>query len=171
MVVVENEVFGANDIVYVHLVAHAHNRETGENSTTVCARKTERYLFLVLIEYRNMEVDILKQGFPKVITDLPEADIQFKGVKGWIAQGESHQIVFFEIEPFAEVSEHSHDSPQWGIVVEGKIELTIGDETRVYEKGDEYFIPAHTKHSAKFLSKCRPIDFFGEKMRYKPKVR
>jgi quercetin dioxygenase-like cupin family protein len=118
-----------------------------------------------------MEVDMLKQGFPRLVTDLPEADIQFRGVRGWIAQGESHQIVFLEIEPSGEVSEHSHGSPQWGIVVEGKIELTIGGETRFYEKGDEYFIPAHTKHSAKFLSKFRSIDFFGEKMRYKPKVR
>ena len=114
---------------------------------------------------------MLKQGFPRLITDLPEADIQFGGVRGWIAQGESHQIVFLEIKPFGEVSEHSHGSPQWGIVVEGKIELAIGDETRVYEKGDEYFIPAHTKHSAKFLSRFRSIDFFGEEMRYKPKVR
>lgn len=118
-----------------------------------------------------MEVDKLKRGFPKVITDLPEADIQFKGVKGWIAQGESHQIVFFEIEPFRKVSEHSHNSPQWGIVVEGKMELTIGNKTKIYEEGGEYFIPAHTKHSAKFLSKFRAVDFFGERMRYKPKVR
>jgi len=112
----------------------------------------------------------LKQGFPKVITDLPEADIQFRGARGWIAQGKSHQIVFFEIEPLARVPEHSHDTPQWGIVVKGKMELTIGNETRVYEKGDEYFIPAHTKHSAEFLSKFRAVDFFAEKMRYKPKA-
>jgi len=25
------------------------------------------------------------------LNDLPEADIQFKGVRGWIAQGECHQ--------------------------------------------------------------------------------
>jgi quercetin dioxygenase-like cupin family protein len=117
-----------------------------------------------------VEADILKQGFPKVITDLPEADIQFRGARGWIAQGRNHQIVFFEIEPFVAVSEHSHDSPQWGIVVEGKMELTIGSETRICEKGDEYFIPAHTKHSAKFLSEFRALDFFAEKMRYKPKA-
>ena len=113
----------------------------------------------------------MQQGFPKVITELPEADIQFKGVNGWIAHGESHQIVFFEIEPSAEVPGHSHDSSQWGIVMEGEMELTIGDEARVYEKGDEYFIPPHIKHSAKFLSKFRSIDFFEEKMRYKPKIR
>lgn len=112
----------------------------------------------------------MRQGFPKVITNLPEADVRFKGVRGWIAQGESHQIVFFEIEPLGDVSEHSHDSPQWGIVVEGKMVLTIDGKTHIYEKGDEYFIPTHANHSAKFLSKCRAIDFFGERMRYKPKV-
>ena len=112
----------------------------------------------------------MRQGFPKVITNLPEADVRFKGVRGWIAQGESNQIVFFEIKPLGEVSEHSHDSPQWGVVVEGKMELAIDGKTHIYEKGDEYFIPAHAKHSAKFLSKCRAVDFFGERTRYKSKV-
>lgn len=111
------------------------------------------------------------KSFPKVIKDLPEADIQSKGVTGWIAQGRNHQIVFLEMKPLGGVSEHSHNSPQWGVVVEGKMELTIDNKTKIYKKGDEYFIPAHAKHSAKFLTKFRSIDFFGEKMRYKPKVR
>ena len=115
-------------------------------------------------------VGTLKRGFPKVITEMPEADVRFKGVRGWIAQGETHQIVFFEMEPLGEVAEHSHNSPQWGVVVEGRMELAIDSKTHVYEKGDEYFIPAHTKHSAKFLSKCRAIDFFAERLRYKPKA-
>ncbi|UCE29032.1 MAG: cupin domain-containing protein [Candidatus Bathyarchaeota archaeon] len=114
---------------------------------------------------------LLKQGFPKPIADLPEADIKFKGVRGWIAQGEDHQVVFFEIERLAEVPSHNHDTPQWGVVVEGKMELSIGDETRVYQNGDDYLIPAHTMHSARFLTFCRVVDFFGEKMRYKPKAR
>jgi len=63
MVVVENEVFGVRDTAYMHLVAHVHNRETGENSTTVYAQKTERYLFLALIEYKNMEVDVVEARF------------------------------------------------------------------------------------------------------------
>lgn len=124
----------------------------------------------MLVRYENVEVDRLKQEFPKIIKDLPEAEIQFKGVRGWIAQGKNHQIVFFEIEPFGKVSAHSHNSPQWGIVVEGKMELTVDGKIEVYEKGDEYFIPALTKHSAKFLSRFRAIDFFAEKKRYKPKA-
>ena len=115
-----------------------------------------------------MAAEKLKRDFPEIIKGLPEADIKFTGVRGWIAQGDNHQIVFFEIEPSAQVSEHSHKA-QWGILVEGEMELTIKGKTRVYRKGDNYFIPAQAKHSAKFLAKCRVIDFFNEKARYKPK--
>ena len=113
----------------------------------------------------------LKSGFPKVITDLPEADIPFKGFRGWIAQGSDHQIVFFEIEPSREVSEHSHAYTQWGIVVEGEMELTVSGKTQIYKKGDDYSIPAQAKHSAKILAKSRVIDFFGEQTRFRPKDR
>ncbi|MCW3981018.1 MAG: cupin domain-containing protein [Candidatus Bathyarchaeota archaeon] len=109
----------------------------------------------------------MKKDFPKIIKDLPEADIEFEGVRGWIAQGENHQIVFFEMERLGEVSEHSHESPQWGIVVEGKMELTINNTTQVYERSDEYLIPARAKHSARFKTRVRVIDFFSEKARYK----
>jgi len=67
-----------------------------------------------------MRVDILRHDFPNIITSMPEADIKFDGVKGWIAQGDNHQIVFLEIKSSAEVSEHSHKA-QWGIVVEGEV--------------------------------------------------
>jgi len=106
------------------------------------------------------------RGFPKVITDLPEADIPFKGIQAWILQGEKHQIIFFEMEPSAQVPEHSHDYPQWGIVIEGKMDLSINGKTRICEKGDEYVIPAQAKHYVRFLSKSRVIDFFSEKTRY-----
>ena len=37
--------------------------------------------------------------FPDMITNLPEADIPFKGVRGWVVQGEDQQVVFLDIEP------------------------------------------------------------------------
>jgi quercetin dioxygenase-like cupin family protein len=64
-------------------------------------------------------------AFPEMITSLPEADIPFKGVRGWISQALDHQIVFMDIEPIGDVAPHSHGE-QWGIVVEGEMELTIG---------------------------------------------
>lgn len=109
------------------------------------------------------------RGFPRVITDLPEGDVQFEGVRAWVLQGRKHQLVFFEMESSVQVPEHSHGYPQWGFMIEGKMKLTIDGKTRICEKGDEYVIPAHAKHRAEFPVKSRVVDFFSEKMRYRTK--
>ncbi len=106
--------------------------------------------------------------YPEIIRNLPEADIPFKGVHGWISQSRDHQIVFFDIEPIGEVAEHSH-GPQWGIVIEGEMELTIGGKTNTYSKGDYYYIPDSVVHSAVFKCRTRLLDFFADADRYKPK--
>lgn len=110
------------------------------------------------------------QGYPKVIMDLPEADIPFKGVKAWIVQTESRQLIFFEMQPDAIVPEHSHSYPQWGMLIEGGMKLTVDGKTRTIRGGDEYLIPAHAKHSVTFLAKTRVMDLFLEKTRYKAKA-
>jgi len=109
------------------------------------------------------------QEFPKVIKDMPEADLLFSGARAWILQGEKHQLIFFEMRPKAKVPEHSHSYPQWGMVVQGKMNLTIDGKTRLIEKGDDYLIPTGAKHSAKFLERTRVMDLFSEKTRYKAK--
>jgi len=101
---------------------------------------------------------------------LPEADIQLKGVKAWILQGEKHQLGFFEMQPEAIVPEHSHTYPQWGMVIEGKMNLTINGKTRLVQKGDEYLIPSQAKHRATFQTETRVMDLFSEKTRYRIKT-
>jgi quercetin dioxygenase-like cupin family protein len=108
-----------------------------------------------------------RTGYPEVITRLPEADISIKGIRAHVLQGEKHQLVFFEMEPCALVPEHNHEYDQWGMMIEGKMELIIDGKTRTCEKGDEYVIPAHVKHRARVLSKSRVMDFFSEKDRYR----
>jgi len=107
-------------------------------------------------------------SFPDLIKNLPEADIPFDGVRGWISQSDDHQVIFLELEAIGKVAEHKHGA-QWGIVVEGEMELTIGNETKTYKKGDSYFIPDGTLHSAVFKQKTWAIDFFADKYRYKSK--
>ena len=106
-----------------------------------------------------------RDGYPRFITDLPEIDVPMKGVKGWLSQASGHQVVFFEIQPIGEVPLHSHGE-QWGIVVEGEMELTIGDRTQLYRPGDSYHIPAGVEHGAVFLSHFRAIDVFADSDRY-----
>jgi quercetin dioxygenase-like cupin family protein len=107
--------------------------------------------------------------YPTVITSLPEADMPVEGIKAWIVQAEKHQLIFFEMQTTAIVPEHSHSYPQWGMVIEGEMHLTINGKTLTIRKGDEYLIPAQAKHKATFTTKTRVMDFFSEKTRYKPK--
>jgi quercetin dioxygenase-like cupin family protein len=82
-----------------------------------------------------------------------------------------HQLGFFEMESSAAVPEHSHGYPQWGMVIDGRMELTVDGKPRIIEKGDEYLIPVGAKHSARFLAKTRVMDLFSEKSRYRTKNR
>jgi len=106
--------------------------------------------------------------YPEMINQLPEIDVNIKGVKGWLVQSPHCQVVLFEIEPIGKIPDHSHGA-QWGIMLDGKMKLTIAGETRLYEKGDRYFIPSGTVHSAEFLTTVRVIDFFEDKDRYNVK--
>lgn len=109
------------------------------------------------------------QEFPEVVHNLPEAEIPFAGIRGWILQGENHQVLFFEMEPTAIVPEHSHAYAQWGVVLEGEMELTIGGEAKLYRQGEDYVIPPGTPHAATFRSPTRVLDFFSERSRYRAK--
>ncbi len=106
--------------------------------------------------------------FPDFVTNLPRVAIPMAGVRGWLSQAKDHQIVFLDIEPIGEIPPHSHGE-QWGIVVEGEMELTIGGEARHLKPGDSYHIPAGVVHSAKFLTHFRAIDVFADVDRYKPR--
>lgn len=108
--------------------------------------------------------------YPAEIRGLPEADIPFAGVRGWLLQGARSSVAFFDIAAIGQVPPHAHGA-QWGIVVEGEMELTIAGETRTYRRGDRYYIPAGTEHSATFKTRSFVIDFFAERDRYRPRRR
>ena len=110
----------------------------------------------------------MKIPFPDIITKFPQADIPFPGVKGWISQNTDHQIVFLEIDAIGKVADHSHCA-QWGIVVQGEMDLTIGGHTQTYRSGDSYFIPDGVVHGAVFKQKTWAIDYFADNKRYLPK--
>jgi hypothetical protein len=106
--------------------------------------------------------------FPAFVRDLPEADLPFEGLRGWLLQSDSGQVLFNESEVEVSVPEHSHGD-QYGIVIAGEIDLTIGGRTRTFRRGDTYFIPGGTGHGALIRSGFRAVDYFSDWDRYRPR--
>jgi quercetin dioxygenase-like cupin family protein len=102
---------------------------------------------------------------PEELKKNPEIDVPVLGIRGWKVGGTEGLVVFFEIAPGSVLPEHSH-CYQWGIVIDGEIELTIGGEARVYSKGDSYVIPEGVVHSAVIKDGCVAMDFFSDPNRY-----
>lgn len=103
--------------------------------------------------------------FPEAIENLPEADIPLAGATAFLSQADTHQILFMQFSEDVILPEHTHAS-QWGIVLEGQIELRIDGEINTYQKGDRYYIPEGVVHSGRIFAGYADITFFGQKDRY-----
>lgn len=105
------------------------------------------------------------ENFPKPILNLPEADIPIEGVKAYLSQAENHQIIFMEFSEDVDLPEHTHEN-QWGIVLEGRIDLSVNGVCHSYTKGDRYFIPKGVPHSGKIFAGYADMTYFDQKGRY-----
>ena len=55
--------------------------------------------------------------------------------------GEHLMLSYLEMDAGAEVPLHSHPHEQAGMLLQGKLQLTIGDETRLVQPGAMFMIP------------------------------
>ncbi|SMC12208.1 Cupin domain protein [Roseovarius aestuarii] len=105
--------------------------------------------------------------YPDFITAFPSIDVPFPDdvVQTAVVKSEHGLVAFFTFPKDMELPTHAHGA-QWGTVVEGEIELTIGGETKIYKAGDSYSIPAGVEHGALIKAGTRVIDAFEEADRY-----
>jgi quercetin dioxygenase-like cupin family protein len=104
--------------------------------------------------------------FPDIITLHPSADIPLEGVTSRLIQAGQQQFIFMEFDSDVEVPDHSHNA-QWGVVLDGQMELTTAGQTRTLTRGDSYFIDKDVVHSAKIKQGYKDLTLFDQKDRYK----
>lgn len=86
----------------------------------------------------------------------------FPGTRIRAPYGENLMLSYVEIEAGAEVPVHSHPHEQGGIVLEGRMELSIGSETRTLGPGSLYLIPSNTPHRAAAVDgPVKALDIFS----------
>ncbi len=103
--------------------------------------------------------------FPQFVRKLPRADLPLEELKGWLLRGEDGQVLLLQVDQEQSVPEHTHGD-QWGIVIDGEMELTVAGRTDTYRRGDSYFIPAGTPHKAILHEGIRVLDLFADRDRY-----
>lgn len=68
-----------------------------------------------------------------------------------VAYGAHLMLSFVRIAPGGVVPRHAHPHEQGGVCLEGAMEFTIGDETRVVGQGQAWMIPGGMPHAVKAL--------------------
>ena len=58
-------------------------------------------------------------------------------------------MAFMEIAPNKEGTAHDHPFDQCGVVIEGEIEMSVGEKKKLLRPMETYFIPAGVKHNWK----------------------
>jgi quercetin dioxygenase-like cupin family protein len=71
------------------------------------------------------------------------------GIFSKIESGKSLTMAVMEIAPGKEGAAHEHPFDQCGMVVEGEIEMLIGEEKKWLKPMETYFIPAGINHNWK----------------------
>jgi quercetin dioxygenase-like cupin family protein len=105
------------------------------------------------------------EPFAEFIRALPMVDSPLASLRGWMLQTGQALAMFYEIADGVEVPEHAHGA-QWGVVLAGSVEFTIGGDTRTYGRGDTYYVPAAVPHSAVIHPGFVGIDVFADADRY-----
>ena len=88
-----------------------------------------------------------KTYFPTLDERTPTELID--GIMARTFWGEQMLMAVVDLEPNAYLPRHSHVHEQVGVVLEGELTFTVGDETRTVKPGEIYIIPGGTEHEAK----------------------
>ncbi len=85
-----------------------------------------------------------------------------KGVALKAFTGSKMSMVLFQLEPGAAVPEHTHPHEQMGTVLQGAVELTIGDEKQIVAQGGAYHIPSGQPHGGRCLDQpAKVLEMFA----------
>ena len=69
------------------------------------------------------------------------------GIRSKLESGSNLTMAFMEITANKEGTAHDHPFDQCGIVIEGEIEMFVGEEKKLLKPIETYFIPAGIKHN------------------------
>ena len=78
-----------------------------------------------------------------------------------LVYGQKTLMVEFRLQKGAVLPMHKHPHEQTGYLVSGRLDLTVGKETRQQGPGDSWCIPGDTEHGARAIEGSVAVEVFA----------
>jgi quercetin dioxygenase-like cupin family protein len=85
----------------------------------------------------------------------------FPGIRARVVHTERTSQSFVEIDAGCSFPRHQHPHEQSVNVLEGELEITVGNETHRLAPGQVLVIPPDVPHSGRAVTNCRVLDVFA----------
>jgi quercetin dioxygenase-like cupin family protein len=88
--------------------------------------------------------------------DLPVREPR-PGFRGRFFHSEHMTFAYYTVTAGSDVHPHRHPNDEVWHVLEGQLEMTIGNEVRLLRPGAAAVVPPDVEHSARAVTDCRAI--------------
>ena len=100
-----------------------------------------------------------KPHFPELVRALPEFDGPFDAFR---LAAEGCEVLFASYPAGTVIEPHTHPTRNVGVITEGALILTKGNEVTRYGPGDWYEVLANEEHAARFDVATSEVEFWFE---------
>ena len=145
--------------------------EAGKLNPTVSMLKKVLDGFPISLgEFFGDEFDLRDRVFFRAeeLTEIADGGVSFRQV-GANLTGRAIQLIQERYQPGSGTGKHAitHEGEECGIILSGRLEVTVGDETAVLKKGDAYYFKSHLPHQfrntgnepCELITACTPPTF------------
>lgn len=84
-----------------------------------------------------------------------------EGLTGYYQHGESMTLGVVEIKAGSQLSQHQHPHEQITYILEGELDMIVGDQQYTLKAGMCLVIPSNTLHGATAHTNCKVLDVFA----------
>jgi len=78
-----------------------------------------------------------------------------------LGHGANMTVLHFTSKDGSMAPSHSHEHEQFGYVLRGALEITVGEDTTILRPGDCYLIPSNVPHEFRTIGETEALDIFS----------
>lgn len=145
--------------------------ESGKlNPTVSMLKKVLDGIPVSLGEFFGDEFEVRDRVFFRAdeLTEIADGGVSYRQVGANLAD-RSIQLLWECYQPGSGTGKHSitHDGEECGVIVSGRLEVTVGQQIQILQQGDAYYFKSHQPHQfrnpgnepCELISACTPPTF------------